>query len=71
MTTRHPSLIIETVANGWIVRPFDRDCCGVAYPMHVFTTLHDLQLALPDLLSRPETFPLNEWKYIPDGVPQP
>lgn len=72
MTTRHPSLIIETVANGWIVRPFDRDCCGVAYPMHVFTTMHDVQLALPDLLSRPaKPISPNEWSFIPDGVPQP
>jgi hypothetical protein len=50
---KHPSITIEAVANGWIVRPFTRHACGESYPMHVFITMHDLQIALPDLLSRP------------------
>lgn len=67
---KHPSIIIETVANGWIVRPFDRHSCGEAYPIHVFTAMHDLQIALAELLSRPEDR-LSRWRYSLDNAPQP
>jgi hypothetical protein len=64
---RPRTLSIEVVENGWIVRPFnagDWACgCAVREPIHVFTTMHDLQLALPHLIDRP---PSMLWRHIPD-----
>jgi len=54
-----PSILIEPMANGWIVRPIvtrmEKDM-GQGEPS-VFNKIEDLQAALPDLLTPKET----EW----------
>jgi len=48
------SLVIETVSNGWIVRPYAN---GPGWPscdppfMAVFTTIEELQKAIPTMLT--------------------
>jgi len=48
------TILIETVSNGWIVRPF---CDGPTWPscdhpgMAVFTNIEELQKAIPALLT--------------------
>ena len=50
------TMIIDTVANGWTVRPqpWDRSICGSHAEIYVFETLAALQLALPALLEKPK-----------------
>lgn len=48
------SLLIETVSNGWIVRPFqpcDNWVSTERPEIAVFTKIEDLQAAIPELLT--------------------
>jgi hypothetical protein len=46
-------ITIERVANGWLVRPpinYACGCAGDSLKMHVYTSIGDLMMALPELL---------------------
>lgn len=48
------TILIETVTNGWIVRPFSPGCDwaqGEKSSIAVFTKIEDLQSAIPILLA--------------------
>lgn len=55
-------LEIESVTNGWIVRPYssvvrDYGCCNTVRPHWVFISIEDLQKQLPAMLEWEEEPP--------------
>lgn len=53
------TLLIETVSNGWLVRPFQPSpdwVCTERPAIAVYTRLEDLQADLPKLLEPTKTF---------------
>lgn len=55
-----PTILIERVANGWIVRPFqpgDNWCCPEKQQTWVYSTVEELIRDIPKLISPDEKVP--------------
>jgi len=52
MAAKMKKLIIETVNNGWLVRPYPSDCSITkSHLIYVFTCMEELQKELPRIIA--------------------